>query len=326
MDSISGMSVFVRVAELRSLSTAARQFGVTPSAISKTLAKFEAHLGVQLVHRTTRQVSLTEDGRTFFERCKRILADVREAELEASSARNTVRGKVRLSIASGLEPWLLAERLPAFLEKHPDLSVELTHAETVGDLISQGVDVALNSEKLNDSPLVQKVVGRAEVGLFASPAYLKAQGAPASLAGLSSHRCLTDTRDEGDWWPATEGQSVSPSRRLMVDTDESLLSLARAGLGIVKLPLLSALSDLEQGTLVRVLPDEKFEPRALFVAYPQTTHASPRVRALIEWVTQLAPAVERPLTPRAEARLPILNGMNSGAARKAQAKNARTRA
>jgi DNA-binding transcriptional LysR family regulator len=294
METLSGMSVFVRVAEAKSLSVAARQLGVTPSAVSKTLAKLESRLGVQLLHRTTRQVSLTEDGRAFYERAKRILADVREAELALSHSKDVPRGRVRLSCATAVGRLFLLPRLPDFLKRQSEISIELTLRDQYVDPISDGVDVVVHWARLGDSPLIQRKLASWPTRVFAAPSYLAQAGTPRTPDALDTHQCLTSSHDGRpvEWRFRVEGREVTKavSGRFSANSVETLRDMALAGLGLINVVDVLVAADVRRGALVPVLDPYVFEERSLFALYPPSQHLSPRVRVLVDWLVEAIPA------------------------------------
>lgn len=286
MDSLTGMSVFVRVADAKSLSIAARQLGVTPSAISKTLAKFEAHLGVQLLHRTTRQVNLTEDGRGFYERCRRILAEVRDAETAVHQSSEVPRGRVRVAAPEGVGRALLLPAVPELLSQHPGLTAAVVVASDAVDLIGDGFDVAVtNQEHGADTSLVQRRLGAFRRGLFASPEYLRLRGMPQGPAALTEHDCVCLERENGWRLRCRDGELVvTINPRVTTNSSEALLALALAGQGISCLLEAEAWVPVQRGELLRVLDGHDLGEEVFYALCPPSAHPAPRQRVVLEWL------------------------------------------
>lgn len=290
MDSLSGMEVFVQVAEARSLSVAARHLGVTPSAVSKTLSKLEARLGVRLLNRTTRQVSLTEDGRGFLERCRRILAEVRDAEAAVSRSRTEPGGRVRLSCPPGVFRKLLAPRLGLLLERYPQLGLDVALRDAWVDPMAEGVDISVGFSRVTESPLIQKKLATWKLRVFAAPGYLSRRGTPKTVEALASHDLLpwlTDWRG-GEWRFRVAGQVVGVPAvgRVGSASLEALRELALDGRGLVRLPDGILADDVKKGALVPVLDELASEETSLLALYPPAEQPSPRVRATLDWMVE----------------------------------------
>ncbi len=284
MKSLVELAVFVRVAESKNLSGAARSLSITPSAVSKRLSKLEERLGVTLIHRTTRNVSLSEDGRAFYERCKRILADVTEAEGVVAHGRDEVRGRVRVSVPCTVAREVLASRVGALLELHPKLSLDLVLSEGELDPMRDGVDVALSWGRPTDSALIQRKLATSKVRIYASPTYLARRGVPKAPSALATHDCLASGQERG--WAFREGNrvvTVPVVSRLKCDTSDAVKALTMAGLGLSRAPEL-VMGGYRPNELVTVLDDFVAEERPLFARCAPAQPLSARVRVVMDWL------------------------------------------
>jgi DNA-binding transcriptional LysR family regulator len=288
MDSLLDLHAFTCISEAQSLSGAAIVMGVTPSAVSKRLTRLERRLGVQLVHRTTRQFRLTEDGRVFFERCKDILGKLREAEREVVRGRDEVHGTVRIASTPELVGRVLVPALPTLLADWPELEVELRASEVAINPLTERVDVALFYGQPLAVSLRQRLVTTSRFAMFASPRYLSAHGTPRSPRELSGHvglmpAALTPPFD-WDFGPGHRDE-VTPTRRLVANSTVALMEMAEHGLGIARLPVLFAQPVVRAGRLVPLLAEACAGELSLYARFPPSDAISPRVRAIIDWMS-----------------------------------------
>ena len=286
------MEVFVRVVELGGFSAAARDFRMTPSAVSKLVARLERRLGVRLINRSTRKLQLTPEGAAFHDRGLRILGDMDTAEREAATGA-TPRGRLRINsnIPFGLH--YLLPLVPDFLARHPGVTVDVVLTDAVVDLLEERADVAIRVGPLRESRLLARKLGESRNLVVASPAYLERHGEPQTPADLANHNrlgfCFTRLI-EG--WPfrdqTGEVTYVPPIGNALVSDGEALRGLALAGLGIARLGEFHIRQDIEAGRLVPVL--EKFNPgdtdplHAIFVG--QGGHLPARVRAFLDFLVE----------------------------------------
>ncbi|MFI0846394.1 LysR family transcriptional regulator [Mesorhizobium sp. IMUNJ 23232] len=286
------MEVFSRVVELGGFSAAARDFRMTPSAVSKLVARLERRLGVRLINRSTRKLQLTPEGVAFHDRAMRILSDLETAEREAASG-SAPRGRLRVNcnIAFGLH--YLLPLVPDFLARHPDISVDVTLTDAVVDLLEERADVAIRVGPLRESSLLARKLGETRNLTVASPDYLRRHGEPKNPADLMKHNRLGFCfirLIEG--WPFLDetGQViyVPPLGNALVSDGEAMRALALAGLGIARLGEFHLRQDIKAGRLVPVL--EEFNPgdtdpiHAIFVG--QGGHLPSRVRAFLDFLVE----------------------------------------
>jgi DNA-binding transcriptional LysR family regulator len=287
MDSLLDLHAFTSIAEAQSLSGAAIVMGVTPSAVSKRLTRLEQRLGVQLVHRTTRQLRLTEDGRVFFERCTEILARLREAEREVVRGREQVHGMVRIAAAPDLITHLLVPALPVLLAQWPDLEVELRGSDVPINPLTQRIDVALFYGQPQEVSLMQRLLATTPFVTVAAPTYLATHGTPTSPRDLHAHVALFPSDPVAPFeWDFGKGfeELPPPKRRLFANSPGALIHLAREGLGLARAPRRFVSRLLEVGELVMVLEAHTTGDLSFYARYPPSDSTAPRLRAVLDWM------------------------------------------
>ena len=287
----SDMTAFVRAVELGGFSVAARDMGLTPSAISKLVTRLEDRLGVRLLNRTTRRLALTPEGEAYFHRTQRILADIAEAENEVARFRAQPKGLLRVNVGTAFGMHQLSPALPEFLARHPEVQVELTMTDRVVDLIEEGADLGIRLGVLADSSLVARRVCEVERVVCAAPAYLKRHGTPKKPQDLLGHNCLNMAQaPQLRRWPfeAKDGvRHVEVSGNASSSSADALLQLALRGLGIIRLTDVIVGAAVGEGKLVPLLTDSHHvEPLPLHAVYPQGRHRSPRVAAMIDFLVE----------------------------------------
>ncbi|WP_159912771.1 LysR family transcriptional regulator [Pantoea sp. 18069] len=291
MDSVGDFAVFVQVAETRSFAETGRLLGVSASAVGKRMARLEARLGVRLFHRSTRSITLTAEGSMFLARCRRVLAEIQDAELELSQSAQTPRG--RLKVGLPLVGSLFLPVIADFMQAHPEIDLQLDLTDRVVNVIEEGFDAVLRTGEPEDSGLSSRILGSFPMWLVASPAYLARRGLPQRPADLAQHACLhycfTNTGKLETWplrWPAHKAQIGLPAS-MVCNTIEARVCFAERGLGITCLPEFAAREGLAQGRLRRVLA-EHTEPRfATFrMLWPSGRYPSPKLRVFIDFLAE----------------------------------------
>jgi DNA-binding transcriptional LysR family regulator len=285
------MSAFVRAVELGGFSLAARDLGLTPSAISKLVTRLEDRLGVRLLNRTTRRLALTPEGEAYFHRSQRILADIAEAENEVGQFRAQPKGLLRINVGTAFGMHQLAPALPQFLERHPEMQVELTITDRLVDLLEEGADLGIRLGTLVDSTLVARKICDVERVVCASPGYLRAHGVPRTPEELLRHNCLSMTLAPAlRRWPfaTREGlRHVEVSGNATASSADALLQLALLGLGVIRLSDVIVGGAVREGRLAAILEDVHHrEPLPLHAVYPHGRHRSPRVAAMVEFLVE----------------------------------------
>ncbi len=274
MDKLRAMQTFVRIVERGSLTAAADTLDASLPSVVRTLAALEAQLDVRLLNRTTRRIALTDEGREYYERCNRVLAEVEEAEAALSARRAAPKGRLRVTAPVMFGRLHVAPVATEFVARHAAVQLELVLLDRVVDLLEEGIDAAVRIGQLPDSSLVAIPVGQTRRVVCASPAYLKRAGTPRSPAELARHRCVSFT----GLAPPQGSSPVLASNQIDVALDACL-----AGVGIGQFLCYQVQALLDAGRLKRVLGE--FEPAALpiHVIYPHARLLSANVRAFVDW-------------------------------------------
>ncbi|HEB81453.1 MAG TPA: LysR family transcriptional regulator [Gammaproteobacteria bacterium] len=291
MNRLENMETFVRVVEAGSISAAAERLGVAKSAVSRRLKELETHLGVELFHRTTRRMNLTDTGRSFYQQCLRLLDDVLEAELAASQAHATLAGRLKVAMPSSFGLMHMSSAINDFLKANPSIEFDLDFNDREVDLIQEGFDLAIRIGRLPDSSLIARRLAPIRLILCASPGYLEKHGTPQTPQELTAHDCLVySLNQDPDHWLLPDnkgnGQRIKIRPRLRASTGEFLRDAAVADRGIILLPSFIAYREIEQGSLQPILCDYQPENLDAFAIYPPTRHLSQRVRAFVDFLAE----------------------------------------
>lgn len=287
----SDMAAFVRAVERGGFSSAARELGLTPSAISKLVTRMEGRLGVRLLNRTTRRLALTPEGEAFFHRAQRIIADIEEAENEVARFRERPKGKLRVNVGTAFGTYQLVPALPEFLARFPEIEVEITMTDRIVDLMEEGADVGIRTGNLSDSSLVARRICDMERVICASPGYLEKHGTPKKPADLVHHNCLVlAATPQFHRWPfdfPDGARNIEVAGNVTANSAETLAQLAIVGLGLVRLVDVIVGSAIAKGLLKPVLADvHHVEPLPLHAVFPHGRHRSPRVAALVDFMVE----------------------------------------
>lgn len=282
------MAVFAKVVESGSLSAAARTLGVSLASVSRQLAALEEKLGARLLSRTTRRLSLTEGGRAYYARCKRILGDVEEAEAEVSQFQASPSGRIVVSASMLFGSTFLAPVLSGFLDRYPRVSLELPLTDRFVNLVEEGIDVAVRVGGLADSSLVARRIGVFRRVVCAAPRYLKQHGVPREPADVARHDCLIFSMlAEADRWrfsSAGRDLGIPVTGRLRSNNQEVLLRAALDSAGIMLAPSWLVRDQVAKGRLRVVLQEFEPEPTPIHILYPHARLLSAKVRALIDYL------------------------------------------
>lgn len=288
MDQILAMRAFVRVARTQSFRKAAKLEGLTQGAISKRVAALEDHLGVQLLRRNQRNVSLTSLGAAHYDDCVRLLEDLDTAEARIRSDAGTPAGIVRLSMSPVLSRLIVAPLIAEFAQEYPRIEVVSFLTETHVDIVAQGIDLALRASHLNDSALVASRLSSNPLTLAAAPSYLETAPGLATPEDLPAHQCLTFNRmKKMHSWQFTKGnqsREVSVQGQLTADQGDTLVEYAVAGAGIVLMPEWVMSNHLSEGCLVRLLPDWTPPSIPLHLVMTNGSSIPLRVRLLSDYI------------------------------------------
>jgi DNA-binding transcriptional LysR family regulator len=293
MDKLSALDAFCRVVEAGSFSAAAAELNVSHTVISKQVRQLETALGAQLLNRTTRKLALTEAGQGYYERARRILDDVQDADLALSAHHATPRGTLRINAPMAFGTLDVARWLPRFMARYPELTIDLVCNDRMLDLIDEGFDVALRlARTLPDSSLSARKLGTSKIIVVASPAYLQKHGMPQTPEDLAQHNCLVYTlASKPSAWtfmlPDGGERSVAVRGSLQANTSVALRESVLAGVGIAAAADFIVADDIARGDLVPLLSDYPMPPRELFAVYPHNRHLSPKVRALIDFAAEI---------------------------------------
>lgn len=283
------MRVFRRVVERGSFSGAARELGMSNASASKAVAALEDRLGVRLLNRTTRRLSLTEVGRAYFDRAARILDDVDEAELAVNALGTAPRGTIRLSAPMSFGVMHLAPAIAGFLRRYPELGVDLSLNDRVVDVVEEGFDLAIRVSELADTSLIARRLAPARIAICATPGYLSEHGTPRTPADLNGHNCLIYAyAPDADVWRFTDAAGAAETIRVTgtvrVNNGEVIRRLLLDGIGIGRLPTFIVGEDLRAGRLRPVLADQVAQGSAVHAIYPHARHLSPKVRAFVDYL------------------------------------------
>ena len=282
---LDGIASFVAIAEVGSISAAARRLNVSKSVVSERLADLERGLGAALFQRTTRKLSLTEDGAAFLERAVRIVREVEEAAAELSERRGKLTGPMRLSAGVTFGRMHLGPALYPFLAKHPGSSLTLELDDRRVDAAADGFDAVIRHGAIEDSRLVAWTLATSRRCLVASPKYLRRHGRPRSLGDLGRHRAVYYlNRGVADWrfLDVRSDEFVRPAAALRVNNGDMLLDAALAGLGLALLPTFIVGAALKAGSLVDVGFGQAAAQEFVYVAHPEGRRASAKLRALVD--------------------------------------------
>ena len=291
MDRLAAMQVFSQVVESGSFAKAAERLGLSASAASRQVADLESHLQTRLLNRTTRKVSLTESGRAFYERSVQLLADLAEAEAEASRAAVVPRGTIRLTTSVNFGVRHVAPAIAEFLARHREVRFDVSLADRVVDLIEEGFDLAIRIGTPGAENLVARKLGETRLVPCASPRYLAGHGAPKTPEELAQHDCFTyEYVSPRNLWRfrdrAGAERSVRVSGALHSNNGDVLAEVAARGAGIVFEPAFIVGPDVRAGRLVPLLQEFVPPPVPIYAVYPSRKHLSAKVRQFVEFLLE----------------------------------------
>ena len=290
MDVISGLTVFVSVAQTKSFAATARLLGITPSAVSKSITRLEKRINVRLFQRSTRSIHLTSEGEVFLNRCQRILNEIQVAENELSTLTEVPRGKLKVGLAyvGGLPLPLISE----FMQHYPDIQLNLDFSDRLTDLIDEGFDVVIRGSELKDSRLKSKCIGQYQKCLVASPAYLKEKGYPQTPEDLIKHQCLHyryTTSGKLDQWnlQLSISEVISSLPQTMTcNSLDALLYMAKQGHGIACVPDFSVQNALKEGSLQLVLTQCNQQLEHFYIVWTNSQQLPPKIRVFIDFMAE----------------------------------------
>jgi DNA-binding transcriptional LysR family regulator len=290
MDRFTSMEVFARVAEVKGFSEAARRLGQSKSSVSKHVSALENHLGVRLLNRTTRRLSLTEAGVAYYDWCRRIAADMEAAEESVTRLHAEPRGNLKVNAPMSFGWQHLAPAIPGFLDRYPHVTVEMSLDDRFVDLIEEGFDLAVRITRLADSSLIARRIASARRIICASPDYLAEHGVPRTPADLVQHNCLIYSYSpRGDRWrfSGPDGEyTVRVSGNFWANNGDALRTAALAGLGVLPSPSFIVGEDLRAGRLKAVLGDFRTPDLPIHAVYPHQRHMTAKLRVFIDYMIE----------------------------------------
>ena len=312
-DVVHGMLVFSKVVQAGSLSAAARELVVSTAVVSRTLSALEARLGVRLVNRTTRSLHLTDEGASYYETSQRILAEIEEADAAVTARRVEPQGVLKVAIPASFGHQHIAPLIPRFAERFPKVELALSLSDRAINLVEEGFDLAVRIAELKDSSLAARKLAPNRRVVCASPAYLRLHGEPKTPQDLTRHNCLVASWEQGfamTWEyksPAGKRGSIRVTGRYACDNWEVLREWAVAGLGVALKSTWDVRRQLEDGSLVALLPGYDFGTDVgIYAVYPHRRHLPAKTRVFIDFLAESfgpEPYWDRPaarIKPRAE--------------------------
>ncbi|GAB2889924.1 LysR family transcriptional regulator [Paraburkholderia jirisanensis] len=297
---LNGMSVFTAIVDAGSFAAAGEQLDMSQSGVSRAVARLEARLGIRLFDRTTRVVSLTDEGRRFYQQVTPLIAGLEEAAATASGGATAVRGRLRVNLDPFFARLILGPRLDSFMNDHPELHLELITRDQLGDMVTDGFDLAVRFGEPRTSSLIARKLLDTRILTVAAPSYLKRRGRPLSPQelGNGTHACI-EYRDPETGRPfgwefhrKRKKLEVETNGRLVVNDVATMLSVCLSGYGIAQVLQLSVQQLLVEKRLVELFPDWPDERFPLYALYPSRHHPPAKTRAFLEFVMSLAPLTQ----------------------------------
>jgi len=290
MDRFVEMEAFNAVVDSGSFVQAADHLGSSKAAVSRYVSDLEARLGVRLLHRTTRKLSLTDEGQVFYLRSKELLLELNNAELEITSRNVIASGLIRINAPVTFGIKHLSPLWAQFLSNYPDVKLDITLADLVVDLVEEGYDIAIRIATLPSSTLISKRLGSTRLILCASPQYLKKYGTPQHPAELARHSTISysyfSTKDEW-YFDGPEGKvSVKTNPRIHSNNGDTCRAAAVQGLGIILQPSFLINEDIQAGALIELMPEYRSIELGIYAVYASRKHLAPKIRALIDFLAE----------------------------------------
>ncbi|WP_395774380.1 LysR family transcriptional regulator [Agrobacterium pusense] len=288
MDKLGTLSIFVQAAEGGSFVAASQRLGLSSSAVGKAIARLEQEMGVRLFHRSTRSMTLTEEGSFFLDTCRRVLSELDRAQAQLSRSYSEPHGLLRVSFP--LTGMLLMPAISAFMKAYPDITLDLDFTDRLVDVIEEGFDAVVRTGEVRDTRLMSRKLGSFRHRIVASPAYLEREGMPLVPEDLPSHRCMHHrfaNSGKLEPWPlARSGKDLrfTLPTTTVASTLEPLIHLAENGFGITCLPHFAVAQQIEQGTLVSILEDFTAEAGVFRVLWPTSRYLSPKIRVFVDFM------------------------------------------
>jgi DNA-binding transcriptional LysR family regulator len=292
MQSLNRLEIFLEVAKHQSFSKAAQRLGITGPAASKQVIALEEELGVKLLHRTTRLVTLTDEGALYYERARHAVEELKEAAEQLRDRKSAPRGLLKINVPLAFGQMHLLPALSGFAKNYPDVTMDITLEDRMVDVVAEGYDLVIRIGALRDSTLASRLLGACPILVVAAPAYLKAHGTPKTPADLKRHRLISYINHGAvmEWrYRDRRGKtgSVRSEGILRANNTDMMLQAALDGVGIAVLPVFAVSAHLQAGQLVRLLPSHETWPeRHIMALMPPSRHRSAKVRLLLDWIVQ----------------------------------------
>lgn len=293
MDRFVAMKVFARVVESHSFVKAAESLHMAAPQVSRIVQALEAHLGARLLNRTTRSISVTDDGEAYYQRCIRVLAEVDEMEAELTHAKLNPKGRLKVNLPALVAKLIIIPALPEFFEQYPDIEIEMGLSDRQVDIVEEGVDCVIRTGELEDSGLVARRLGNMRRVTCASPAYLERYGEPKTIDDLREHIGVnyvsSNTGRVRSWDYMVDGRVETIEMRGMIAVNDvdAYVSCGLHGLGLLKTAIFPIARNLESGELKEVLTGYCSPPRAISIMYARNRHLPRKVRVFADWVQAL---------------------------------------
>ncbi|WP_445364383.1 LysR family transcriptional regulator [Microbulbifer sp. ANSA003] len=290
METIAAIPIFVTVAETGGFSPAAKLLGISKSAVSKRITQLELQLGVKLLHRTTRKLSLTEAGEHFYEHARIAYKSAKDAQDAVLQLQGEPRGRLRINAPMSFGRLHLAPLIPVFMKRYPEISIDMVLDDKVVDLVGEGFDIAIRGGDLPDTSLIARKLAPLKSVLCASPSYLKEFGEPTELEQLSAHNCLvfTYSRDVKEWGFIKDNHlhTIEVKGNYQVNNSEALREALLQGVGIGRLPTFVAGPDIEAGKLTPLFEEYQMPAKSIYAVFPERQFMPAKVRAFIDFAIE----------------------------------------
>jgi LysR family transcriptional regulator, regulator for bpeEF and oprC len=293
MDRFVAMKVFARVVESRSFIKAAESLQLAAPQVSRTVQALEAHLGARLLNRTTRSISVTDDGEAYYQRCVRVLSDVDEMEAELTHAKLSPKGKLKVNLPALIAKTIIIPALPEFFATYPDIEIEMGLSDRQVDIVEEGVDCVIRTGELDDSGLVARRIGSMPRITCAAPSYIEKYGEPKTIEDLHHHIGVnyvsSNTGKIRGWDFLVDGQveTIDMPGLIAVNDVDAYVTCGLHGLGILKGASFPLAPYVKTGALVEILKDFPSSPRLVSIMYARNRHLPRKVRVFADWVADV---------------------------------------
>lgn len=281
-----GISEFVYVAENESFTLASKKMAISTAQVSRQISALEKRLNIKLFYRTTRNVSLTEEGRVFYQHCRSVLDGLDAAERAITNLQSKPQGKIKLTAPVTYGEKQVLPLVNNFMKQYNDVEVSAYLSNRQIDIVDEGYDLAIRLGKLSDSTMMAKKLATRTNYVCASPSYLEKQGIPHSISELNKHSCLLGTNDHWHFRESGREKSIRVTGRLRYNNGYSLTDAALKGLGIVQLPDYYVQQHIQRGELVTLLDSYRAPDEGIWAVYPQNRHLSPKIRLLVDYLAE----------------------------------------